>query len=113
MVPSGFSDSSAVELTEIPSMISSSAQTKCERITVIRFSVRVPVLSVQITVAAPIVSQAWSRRTKLFSLSILRMLRARLTVTLIGSPSGTATTISVTAIMIECSRYSTKKRGVR
>ena len=60
--------------------------------------VSVPVLSVQMTVVAPIVSQAWSLRTRLFCLSILRMLSARLTVTLSGSPSGTATTTSVTAM---------------
>ena len=70
-------------------------------ITRILFSVSVPVLSVQITVAAPMVSQAWSLRTRLFSFSILRMLRARLTVTLMGSPSGTATTMRATAIMME------------
>ena len=48
---------------------------------------------------APIVSQACIFRTKLFVFSIRRMLRARLSVTLIGNPSGTATTIKVTAIM--------------
>ena len=39
----------------------------------------VPVLSVQITVAAPIVSHACNLRTRLFSCSILRILKARLT----------------------------------
>ena len=67
--------------------------------TVIRFWVRVPVLSVQMTVVAPIVSQACILRTRLFDFSILRMLRARLKVTLIGSPSGTVTTIKVTEAM--------------
>ena len=61
--------------------------------------VSVPVLSVQITVAAPMVSQACILRTRLLEAVILRMLYARLKVTLIASPSGTATTISVTAIM--------------
>ena len=64
-----------------------------------RFCVSVPVLSVQMTVMAPIVSQACILRTRLLVLSMRRMLRARLRVTLMGSPSGTATTISVTAIM--------------
>ena len=67
------------------------------------FLVSVPVLSVQMTVAAPIVSQACSLRTRLFCLSIRLMLSARLIVTLMGSPSGTATTIRVTAIMMELS----------
>jgi len=64
-----------------------------------RFWVNVPVLSVQITVAAPIVSQACILRTKLFVFSIRFMLSAKLNVTLIGSPSGTDTTINVTATM--------------
>ena len=58
-----------------------------------------PVLSVQITVTAPIVSEACSFRTRLLDFSMRRMLRAKAKVTAIGSPSGTAITISVTAIM--------------
>ena len=67
--------------------------------TCMRFCVSVPVLSVQITVTAPIVSQAWSLRTRLLLLSMRRMFSARASVTAIGRPSGTAMTISVTAIM--------------
>ncbi len=48
---------------------------------------------------APIVSQACIFRTKLLVESIRRIFNARLSVTLIGNPSGTATTISVTAII--------------
>ena len=65
------------------------------------FLVRVPVLSVQMTVAAPIVSQACSFLTRLFSLSIFLILNAILMVTLMGNPSGTATTMSVTAMRSE------------
>ena len=64
--------------------------------------VSVPVLSVQMTVIAPIVSLACILRTRLFVRSIRRMLTASDSVTLIGSPSGTATTISVTATMKYC-----------
>ena len=67
--------------------------------TVIRFWVSVPVLSVQITVTAPIVSEACSLRTRLLNFSIRRMFSASASVTAIGKPSGTAMTISVTAIM--------------
>ena len=45
------------------------------------------------------VSQACILRTKLLVFSIRRMFNAKLKVTLMGRPSGTATTISVTAIM--------------
>ena len=44
------------------------------------------------------------RRTKLFAAVIFLMLYAKLSVTLIAKPSGTATTIIVTAIM----KYSRK-----
>ena len=67
--------------------------------TCILFSVSVPVLSVHITVTAPIVSQACNLRTRLLLLSIRRMFNARLNVTAIGNPSGTVITNSVTAIM--------------
>ena len=65
----------------------------------ILFCVSVPVLSVQITVTAPMVSEAWSLRTRSLDFSIRRMLSASDKVTAIGRPSGTAITISVTAIM--------------
>ena len=64
----------------------------------------VPVLSVHITVVAPMVSQAWSLRTRLLVLSIRRIDSASESVTAIGSPSGTDTTTSVTAIITVCSR---------
>ena len=100
--PSSFRVRSAVELTATASTIMFSGQSNALETTLILFMVSVPVLSVQITVVAPMVSQACSLRTRFLTLSILRMLNARLTVTLIGSPSGTATTISVTAIMTDC-----------
>ena len=43
------------------------------------------------------VSQACILRTRLFVFNIRFMLRAKLNVTLIGNPSGTDTTINVTA----------------
>ena len=55
-----------------------------------------PVLSEQMTVAEPIVSQATSWRTRVLARVIFRMARASDTVTLIGSPSGTATTMTMT-----------------
>ena len=64
-----------------------------------RLAVSVPVLSVQITVTAPMVSEACNLRTRLFDLSMRRILRASAKVIAMGSPSGTAITISVTAIM--------------
>ena len=68
-----------------------------------RFCVSVPVLSVQMVVMAPIVSQACILRTRLLVESMRRMFNARLSVTLMGRPSGTATTMRVTAIMKYCS----------
>lgn len=52
----------------------------------IRFWVSVPVLSVQITVTAPIVSQACILRTRLFVFNIRRIDNASESVILIGSP---------------------------
>ena len=54
------------------------------------------------------VSQACILRTKLWVSNILRILKARLSVTLIGSPSGTATTIKVMASMMVLRRYLAK-----
>ncbi|PRQ36178.1 hypothetical protein RchiOBHm_Chr4g0388571 [Rosa chinensis] len=59
--------------------------------------VRVPVLSVQIVVADPMVSQAESFRTIALSTIILFMEYARVRVTANGRPSGIATTTIVTA----------------
>jgi hypothetical protein len=58
------------------------------RSTRIWFRVKVPVLSVQMTVADPIVSQTASCRTRLFDRAIFRIANARERVTLIGNPLG-------------------------
>mmetsp|Transcript_211 Transcript_211/g.230 ORF Transcript_211/g.230 Transcript_211/m.230 type:complete len:214 (+) Transcript_211:727-1368(+) len=63
--------------------------------TVIRFSVRVPVLSEQMAVAPPMVSQAANTRTKLLSFIIFFIEYAKEIVTASGKPSGTATTTMV------------------
>ena len=107
----------AVEFTAIPSFTSAEASSvpsccpvsaeKFVSCTCIRFWVSVPVLSVHIIVAAPIVSQACILRTRLLVLSMRFMLSARLNVTDMGNPSGTDTTISVTAIMKLCNRADT------
>ncbi len=67
--------------------------------TSIWFRVSVPVLSVQMVVADPMVSQAISRRTRQFALVIFRIARESDRATLIGSPSGTAATTITTASM--------------
>ena len=61
--------------------------------------VSVPVLSLQIVVAPPIVSQASSTLTKLLSFIIFIMEYASEMVTARGRPSGTATTMMVIAKM--------------
>ena len=68
------------------------------------FLVRVPVLSVQISLAPPMVSDASSFLTKLFSFFIFMTEKASEMVTARGSPSGTATTMTV----IEIIKKSTK-----
>merc|ERR1719375_2453967 len=67
--------------------------------TVILFAVRVPVLSVQIVVAEPIVSQESSVFTRLFTADILFEENAKETVTASGRPSGTATAMTVRAVI--------------
>lgn len=67
--------------------------------TVILFSVRVPVLSEQIVVALPIVSQAARDLIEHLSSYIFFVEYAREMVTASGSPSGIATTTMVTARM--------------
>lgn len=57
-----------------------------------------PVLSEQILVAPPIISQLANYLTKLFSSFIFPTEKARAIDTAKGSPSGTATTTIVTAI---------------
>ncbi len=106
-----FSSRLAVELTALlstsqPSGVPGSAERPATvswvspptptRDTVILFCVSVPVLSEQMTVADPIVSVATSWRTRALARVIFRMARASDTVTLIGSPSGTATTTMMT-----------------
>ena len=73
-------------------------------VTVIRLEVRVPVLSVRISFAPPIVSAASNRLTRLFSYLIFSTEYAKLNVTARGSPSGTATTTTVIAITIASTR---------
>ncbi len=60
--------------------------------------VSVPVLSEQMAVALPIVSQASRWRTRLLSLSTFPTEKASASVTASGSPSGTATTSTVTPV---------------
>mmetsp|Transcript_1866 Transcript_1866/g.4523 ORF Transcript_1866/g.4523 Transcript_1866/m.4523 type:complete len:286 (-) Transcript_1866:483-1340(-) len=80
--------------------------------TVIREVVRVPVLSLQMVVALPIVSHALRCLTRFWSLSIFLTLNARAIVTARGSPSGTATTKMVMPVMTnprisdQCTRWS-------
>ena len=64
-------------------------------VTNISFLVRVPVLSEQMQSALPMVSQALSLRTRLFSLSMALTENASDKVTDSGSPSGMATTTTV------------------
>ena len=60
------------------------------------------------TVVAPMVSQACILRTRLLVLSMARMEYASERVTAIGRPSGTATTMSVTATMSVCSVWASR-----
>jgi hypothetical protein len=66
--------------------------------------VRVPVLSVQISFAPPIVSDASNFLTRLFSYFIFITEKAREIVTASGSPSGTATTMTVIPIIKKLTR---------
>ncbi len=75
-----------------------------------RLRVSVPVLSVQITVTAPIVSQACILRTRLFVRSMRRIDIASDRVIDIGSPSGTAMTMIATENMKSRSTSSTASR---
>lgn len=65
--------------------------------TVIWFSVRVPVLSEQMTVVLPRVSMVGRRRTTARRRAIRVTPMARVTVTAAGSPSGIAPTASAMA----------------
>lgn len=64
------------------------------------FCVKVPVLSLQIQLAPPIVSQADIYLTKFWSYNIFLIEKAKVNVTASGNPSGIATTITVIAIII-------------
>ena len=68
--------------------------------------VRVPVLSVAISLAPPMVSLACSFFTRLFSFFIFWTENARAMVTAKGRPSGTATTITVIEIIRKDINYS-------
>ena len=68
-------------------------------VTVISFCVSVPVLSLQMLLAPPIVSQLARFLTRFYWSFILLTENARAIVTANGRPSGTATTIIVIAIM--------------
>ena len=63
-------------------------------LTAILFSVKVPVLSEHITLTHPIVSEAIIFLTSAFCFDSLIMLTDNDTATIVGSPSGTAATIS-------------------
>mmetsp|Transcript_8895 Transcript_8895/g.23261 ORF Transcript_8895/g.23261 Transcript_8895/m.23261 type:complete len:434 (+) Transcript_8895:509-1810(+) len=82
------------------------------RTTVIRPVVRVPVLSLQMVVADPMVSQALRCRTRFWSAIIFLTEKARAMVTARGRPSGTATTKMVMPVMTnprisdQCTRWS-------
>ena len=67
--------------------------------TCIVFIVRVPVLSLQILLTPPIISQDARVFTKFYSSFILLTEKAKVIVTAKGNPSGTATTIIVTPII--------------
>ena len=67
--------------------------------TVMRLVVKVPVLSEQMVVALPMVSQASKCRTRLLSAIIFFTEYAKERVTARGRPSGTATTKTVTPMM--------------
>ena len=64
-----------------------------------RFSVRVPVLSEQMTLMQPIVSQAIIFLTSAFCRAMRAMLMEREMATMVGKPSGTAATISTMLAM--------------
>jgi len=66
---------------------------------VIKFLVRVPVLSEQMLFAPPIISQDDIFLTKLLSMSILEIEYAKDIITAKGRPSGTATTTIVIPTM--------------
>lgn len=68
--------------------------------TVILFKVRVPVLSEQMWVAPPMVSEEANFLTRLLSFFMAALEKLNEMVTARGRPSGMATTITVIEIMI-------------
>ena len=95
---SGSASSGGREASSAASSNSSSATPGAgpRRCTARRFSVSVPVLSLQMTVVEPSVSTAANRRTIAPCSAIWRMLSASVIVTTAGSPSGSAATASDT-----------------
>ena len=81
--------------------------------TVIRFSVRVPVLSEHITVAQPRVSTAGSLLINAFLCTIRRTPIAKAIVTTAGSPSGTAATAKLIPPKSICTTGSPLKMPIR
>mmetsp|Transcript_11196 Transcript_11196/g.46999 ORF Transcript_11196/g.46999 Transcript_11196/m.46999 type:complete len:661 (-) Transcript_11196:570-2552(-) len=75
-------------------------------VTVMRFCVSVPVLSALSCVALPMVSHASSRRTRFWSIIILRMANASPRVMARGRPSGMATTTMVTELIMNSRTFS-------
>ena len=92
-------DQLTVELSAPINCSSSLLPSKWKSTTLILFWVSVPVLSVKMILTAPIVSQACIFLTKLFSFAIVFMENAKARVTERGSPSGTATMMTITAPM--------------
>ncbi len=74
--------------------------------------VSVPVLSEKSIFKLPEVSIPTNFRTSTLSFSIRFILEDSTTVIIIGSPSGTATTITVMARVRACKRAETIKDGV-
>lgn len=66
------------------------------------FCVKVPILSEQITLIQPMVSEAIISLTKAFCLDSLMILMERKTATIVGSPYGTAATIKTILVTTDC-----------
>ena len=82
----------------LPLWTSTTRPSTTSRITVMRFSVIVPVLSEQITVVEPSVSTAGSRRTRAPLRARRQRPAASATVVTAGSPSGMAATARLMAV---------------
>ena len=95
VVSNASSDAATVTSTESSIAISASAINTV--VTVIRFSVNVPVLSVMITLVAPRVSTADNLVIRALRFAMRHMPRASAMVATIGNPSGIAATDSAMA----------------